>query len=127
MVAQDRAVQSCADRLCDDIVTTQNLAMTKCAPRLLLVPHVTNAQLCAGRFVLVARRTTEGYLLPDRRFMNELSVAFCSQVNLLGAAPTKAAALIAFVPSLLAALLVTGTFGLALSSGSWGTGAATAA
>jgi len=47
-------------------------------------------------------------------------------VSLLGAAPTKAAALIAFVPSLLAALLVTGTFGLALSSGSWGTGAATA-
>ena len=45
---------------------------------------------------------------------------------LLGAAPTKAAALITFLPLVAAALLVTGTFGLALSSGSWGTGAATA-
>ena len=45
---------------------------------------------------------------------------------LLGAAPTKAAAQNSFVPSLLAALVGTGTFGLALSSGSWGTGAAAA-
>ena len=46
---------------------------------------------------------------------------------LLGAAPTKAAAQNSFVPSLLAALVGTGTFSLALSSGSWGTGASTAA
>ena len=46
------------------------------------------------------------------------------QVNLLGAAPTKAAALITSLPLAAAALLVTGTFGLALASGSWGTGAA---
>ena len=71
--------------------------------------------------------TNERYLLPGRCFMNGLSVTFCSQVNLLGAAPTKAAALITFLPLAAAALLVTGTFGLALSSGSWGTGAATAA
>ena len=43
---------------------------------------------------------------------------------MLGAAPTKAAALITSLPLAAAALLVTGTFGLALSSGSWGTGAA---
>ena len=48
------------------------------------------------------------------------------QVNLLGAAPTKAAALITSLPLAVAALLVTGTFGLALESGSWGTGAAAA-
>ena len=48
------------------------------------------------------------------------------QVNLLGAAPTKAAALITFLPLAVAALLATGTFGLALSSGSWRTGAAAA-
>ena len=46
--------------------------------------------------------------------------------NLLGAAPTKAAAQNSFVPSLLAALLMTGTFGLALATGGQGTGAATA-
>ena len=46
---------------------------------------------------------------------------------MLGAAPTKAAALITFLALAAAALVVTGTFGLALSSGSWGTGAATAA
>ena len=46
---------------------------------------------------------------------------------MLGAALTKAAALITSLPLAAAALLVTGTFGLALSSGSWGTGAATAA
>ena len=45
---------------------------------------------------------------------------------MLGAAPTKAAALITPLPLAAAALLVTGTFGLALASGSWGTGAATA-
>ena len=45
------------------------------------------------------------------------------QVNLLGAAPTKAAALITSLPLVAAALLVIGTFGLALASGSWGTGA----
>ena len=71
--------------------------------------------------------TNERYLLPGRCFMNGLCVTLCSQVNLLGAAPTKAAALITFLPLAAAALLVTGTFGLALSSGSWGTGAATAA
>ena len=48
------------------------------------------------------------------------------QVSLLGAAPTKEAALATPLPLTAAALLVTGTFGLALASGSWGTGAATA-
>ena len=47
-------------------------------------------------------------------------------MSLLGAAPTKAAAQNSFLPLAAAALLVTGTFGLALASGSWGTGAATA-
>ena len=46
--------------------------------------------------------------------------------DLLGAAPTKAAAQNSSVPSLLVALVGTGTFGLALASGSWETGAATA-
>ena len=46
--------------------------------------------------------------------------------NLLGAAPTKAAAQNSFVPSLLVALVGTGAFCLALVAGSWGTGAATA-
>ena len=41
----------------------------------------------------------------------------------MGAAPTKAAAQNSFVPSLLVALVGTSTFGLALASGSWGTGA----
>ena len=45
--------------------------------------------------------------------------------DLLVAAPIKAAALITSLP-LAAALLVTGTFGLVLASGSWGIGAATA-
>ena len=45
----------------------------------------------------------------------------------MGAAPTKAAALITFLALAAAALVVTGTFGLALSSGSWGKGAATTA
>ena len=45
---------------------------------------------------------------------------------MLGAAPTKAAALITSSPLVAAALLVTGTSGLALSSGSWGIGAANA-
>ena len=43
---------------------------------------------------------------------------------MLGAALTKAAALITFLALAAAALLVAGTFGLALASGSWGTGAA---
>ena len=47
-------------------------------------------------------------------------------MNLLGAAPTKAAALITPLPLAAVALLVIGTFGLALASASWGTGAATA-
>ena len=47
-------------------------------------------------------------------------------MNLLGAAPTKAAALITPLPLVAVALLVIGTFGLALASGSWGSGAATA-
>ena len=47
-------------------------------------------------------------------------------MNLLGASRRKAAALIASLPLAAAALLVTGTFGLALASGSWGTGAAAA-
>ena len=41
---------------------------------------------------------------------------------MLGAAPTKAAALITSLPFAAAALLVTGAFGLALSSGPRGTG-----
>ena len=41
-------------------------------------------------------------------------------------APTKAAAQSSFLPLAAVVLLVTGTFGLALASGSWGTGAATA-
>ena len=45
---------------------------------------------------------------------------------MLGAAPTKAAAQNSFVPSLLAALVGTGAFGLALATGGQGTGAATA-
>ena len=47
---------------------------------------------------------------------------------MLGAAPTKAAPLITPLPfaSAAAALLAIGTFGLALTSGSWETGAATA-
>ena len=45
---------------------------------------------------------------------------------MLGAALTKAAALITFLPLAVVELLVTGTFGLALSSGSWRTGAAAA-
>ena len=44
----------------------------------------------------------------------------------MGAAPTKAAALVTFLPLAAAALLVAGTFGLALASGSWGAGAASA-
>ena len=51
---------------------------------------------------------------------------FCVQVNLLGAAPTKATALTTPLTLAVAALLVAGTFGLALASGSWGTGAAIA-
>ena len=51
----------------------------------------------------------------------------CLEGDLLGAAPTKAAALITPLPLAAVALLVTGTFGLALASGSWGTGAATGA
>ena len=43
-------------------------------------------------------------------------------MNLLGASPRKAAALITFLPLAAAALLVTGTFGLALASGGQGTG-----
>jgi len=43
--------------------------------------------------------TTERYLLPDRRFMNDLSVTFCSQVNLLGASPRKSAAQFSFAIS----------------------------
>ena len=40
---------------------------------------------------------------------------------MLGAAPTKAAAQNSFVPSLLVALVGTGTFGLALAAGGQGT------
>ena len=47
-------------------------------------------------------------------------------VSLLGAAPTKGAALTTHLLLAAAALLVTGTFDLALASGSWGTGAAIA-
>ena len=61
-----------------------------------------------------------------RREGNELSVTPVLQVSLLGAAPTKAAALITPLLLAAAALLVSDTFGLALASGSWGTGAATA-
>jgi hypothetical protein len=57
-----------------------------------------------------------------------VSCEFCCFVeDLLGAAPTKAAALITFLALAAAALLVTGTFGLALSSGGQGTGRAAAA
>ena len=45
---------------------------------------------------------------------------------MLGAAPTKAAVLITFLALAAAALLVTGTIGLVLASGSWGTGVAIA-
>ena len=45
---------------------------------------------------------------------------------MLGGTPTKAAAQIAFLPLAAAALLMTGTFGLALATGGQGTGAATA-
>jgi|SouAtlMetagenome_1021521.scaffolds.fasta_scaffold52437_1 hypothetical protein len=48
------------------------------------------------------------------------------QVNLLGASPRKAAAQNTFLPLAAAALLVTGTFCLALSSGGQGTGRAAA-
>ena len=43
-------------------------------------------------------------------------------MNLLGASPRKAAALIAFLPLAAAALLMTGTFGLALATGGQDTG-----
>ena len=43
--------------------------------------------------------TTERYLLPDRRFMNDLFVTFCSQVNLLGASSRKSASQISFATS----------------------------
>ena len=45
---------------------------------------------------------------------------------MLGGTPTKAAALIAFLPLAAAALLITGAFCLALATGGQGTGAATA-
>ena len=41
---------------------------------------------------------------------------------MLGAAPAKAAALVTFLPLVVAALLVTGTSGLALASGTLGLG-----
>ena len=45
---------------------------------------------------------------------------------MLGGTPTKAAALIAFLPLAAAALLMTGAFCLALATGGQGTGAAAA-
>ena len=62
----------------------------------------------------------------DHMWLNELSGSPALEVSLLGADPTKAAALITPLPLAAAALVVTGTFGLALASWSWGTGAATA-
>ena len=53
-----------------------------------------------------------------------LSVTPALQMSLLGAAPTKEAALATFIALAAAALLSTGTLGLALASGSWETGAA---
>ena len=44
--------------------------------------------------------------------------------DLPGAAPTKVAALVTSLPLVVAALLVIGTFGLALASGPWDAGAA---
>jgi len=67
------------------------------------------------------------YTRPNQESLTELLAGERLEGYLLGAAPTKAAAQNSFVPSLLAALVGTGTFGLALSSGSWGTGASTAA
>ena len=58
------------------------------------------------------------------QWRNEFSVTPALQVSLLGAAPTKAAALSAPLLLAVATLLVTGTFGLTLAFGSWGTGAA---
>ena len=46
--------------------------------------------------------------------------------DLLGAATAKAAALIAFLPLVVVALLVIGTFGLALAAGGHGIGQVTA-
>ena len=66
------------------------------------------------------------YTRPNQESVTALLAGERLEGYLLGVAPTKAAAQNSFVPSLLAALLMTGTFGLALATGGQGTGAATA-